>query len=110
MPMRLRRQRTRGWRMPAGAVYVGRSRGGAEIPTRGAVFQWAQRYGCWGNPYRVPADGTPPEVVAKFIALYEDDPAYRAAVWAHLRGKDLLCWCKVGEACHGAVLLTWANM
>jgi hypothetical protein len=34
MPKRIQRRRTKGWRMPEGAIYVGR-------PTR------------WGNPYRV---------------------------------------------------------
>ena len=33
MPKRIQRQRTRGWRMPEGAIYVGR-------PTR------------WGNPFQ----------------------------------------------------------
>jgi hypothetical protein len=26
-----------------------------------------------------------------------------------LRGKDLACWCKEGECCHGDVLLKLAN-
>lgn len=26
-----------------------------------------------------------------------------------LRGKDLACWCKLGEPCHGDVLLELAN-
>lgn len=45
-PKRIQRKRTKGWRIPKGAVYVGR-------PTR------------WGNPYRLTdyrfahADGTP---------------------------------------------------
>lgn len=34
MPQRIQRQRTRGWRMPQGAVYVGR-------PTK------------WGNPFKI---------------------------------------------------------
>jgi len=34
MPTRIQRRRTRGWRMPSGAVYVGRG-------------------SRWGNPYRV---------------------------------------------------------
>lgn len=42
MPERIQRRRTVGWRMPKGAVYVGR-------PTR------------WGNPYAVAPDA--PEIV-----------------------------------------------
>ncbi len=37
-PMRIQRKRTRGWRMPEGAVYVGRLANGL---------------GGWGNPYVV---------------------------------------------------------
>ena len=38
MPKRIQRHRTKGWRMPEGAIYVGR-------PT------------IWGNPYRVTRQG-----------------------------------------------------
>lgn len=42
MPERIQRQRTRGWRMPEGAVYVGRTAHGLG----------------WGNPFRVGHDVT----------------------------------------------------
>lgn len=48
VPVRVQRRRTAGWRMPAGAVYVGR-------PTR------------WGNPYR--HDGTARGRAAAHAAL-----------------------------------------
>lgn len=119
MPDRLQRRRTPGWRMPPGAVYVGR-------PTK------------WGNPYLVvPAagftDGQPGSTVVATAGgawvRHEqtwDDPmdARRAAVglfadwfrwtpqsrWvATLTGRDLACWCAPGSPCHADVLLDLAN-
>lgn len=102
MPERIQRRRTRGWTMPAGAVYVGR-------PTK------------WGNPFRV-SDGrcghpdcgadahpetTPAMAVAAFGRWATDD--YRAAVIRELRGKDLACWCPIDSACHADLLLEIAN-
>lgn len=138
MPERIQRQRTKGWRMPANAVYVGR-------PTK------------WGNPwsladvgyvyYDVPVKERRAAAVelyhrdienwAHFVS-YLDDRAARGApdindgFWAaieasgarhvgdaariELRGKDLACWCPVVDAegnrvpCHADVLLEWANV
>src|SRR5262245_27783022 len=94
MPQRLQRRRTPGWKQPAGAIYCGRGQG---------------QYGRWGNPYRVDIDGTAAECVQMFVARYEHAAAYRAAVRQELAGKDLVCWCKPGDWCHGDVLLRWAN-
>lgn len=93
-PKRIQRQRTKGWRMPEGAVYVGR-------PTD------------WGNPWRVgeviggqrlDAEA----VVTLYRGLYRlhrdqmPDPAA-------LRGRDLACWCPLDQPCHADVLLALAN-
>ena len=102
MPKRIQRKRAKGWRMPEGAVYVGR-------PTK------------WGNPFVVGKrlDTNPSVVVgnrAHAVALFRahcewvtgtaaDSP--RAA--EELRGKDLVCWCPLDEPCHADVLLEWAN-
>ncbi len=96
-PLRIQRRRAAGWRMPEGAVYVGR-------PTR------------WGNPF--PHNGTAAsraEVVAAYRDLVDTDPALRAAVRRHLAGRDLACWCPLEDAegrrlpCHADVLLAVAN-
>lgn len=97
MPRRIQRSRARGWRMPEGAVYVGR-------PT---VF---------GNPFEMTAETDRAVVVAKYRALVEamhHDPGplgtnFRAAL-AGLRGKDLACWCPLDRPCHADVLLDVAN-
>jgi hypothetical protein len=106
---RIQRQRTKGWRMPEGAVYVGR-------PSR------------WGNPYFVPGrlagrhDGivyslemgfavnTRHDSVRAFrqdVASWTD--AHRDAWLAPLRGRDLACWCPLDQPCHADVLLELAN-
>ena len=90
-PVRIQRRRARGWRMPDGAVYVGRP-------------------GRWGNPYRL--DGTAggrAAAVAAHAALLAADPALRAAVVEQLRARDLACWCPPGQPCHADTLLAIAN-
>ena len=86
-PKRIQRKRTKGWRMPEGAVYVGR---GSK----------------WGNPYRV---GTC--LIADAQAAVD---AFRANLplsldTSELRGKDLACWCPLSAACHADTLLELAN-
>lgn len=112
MPERIQRKRTAGWRMPEGAIYVGR-------PSR------------WGNPWVVHIHNSScgPELLAcpDYIADDRVDAAtkYRHAVLyplagqppvptpddirAELRGHDLACWCPLDQACHADVLLAIAN-
>src|SRR5690606_27373163 len=112
-PKRIQRKRTKGWRMPEGAVYVGR-------PT---IF---------GNPFRptlceekwlgIDENGVdyapfnPPKAAAprRAVGLYSDDLTYsfggrtkndapfREAVES-LRGKALACWCSLDQPCHADV-------
>jgi len=116
MPKRIQRKRTKGWRMPEGAVYVGR-------PTM------------FGNPVAVDERCTAKQAVqayrfflrasqAKLLrsTVYEDrTPAPMAGLgmilWREkvkralpdLRGKDLVCWCPLDKPCHADVLLQLAN-
>lgn len=109
MSARIQRQRTKGWRMPEGAIYVGR-------PTR------------WGSPFYVPGkdagrqDGTVFDIRVGVSVRTRSDSvdAYRRelenwnldslARWlAPLRGHDLACWCPLDQPCHGDVLLELAN-
>ena len=93
-PRRIQRKRTKGWRMPEGAIYVGR-------PSR------------WGNPWRV---GDPflafyPALTARTATLlFERSMDLKPAGWADpLRGHDLVCWCPLDQPCHADVLLKLAN-
>ena len=126
-PQRIQRKRTKGWKMPEGAVYVGR-------PSKwGNPFRALQRNcGCWdvedenGVTYLLAIDrhgpsgcsGTIPKRLAArdsvdlFAALYVGGRliAERSVDdLAPLRGKDLACWCPLEQPCHADVLLELAN-
>ena len=120
-PRRIQRKRRRGWRLPDGAVYVGR-------PT------------VWGNPFRVTRssdyhglpgswflmdeDGTTyhpdhdsqhsarskaVELYAERVAAGTDPRIDESRIRSELAGRDLVCWCPIGEPCHVDVLLEIAN-
>jgi hypothetical protein len=99
-PRRLQMHRTAGWRLPEGAIYVGR-------PT------------IWGNPWRVggQAHGAlgPLEAVAEYERALTraelKDRSGRPLIerLAELRGHPLACWCEPGQPCHADVLLRYAN-
>ena len=76
--------------MPEGAVYVGR-------PSR------------WGNPFPVDATTDRSAAVARFRSWLATQPELVSAARAELAGRDLVCWCPPGEACHADVLLDVAN-
>jgi len=120
VPHRIQRQRVRGWKMPVGAIYVGR-------PTIwGNPFWHAQRFagrdfslrcyrmavdGIW-NPDKLKdmPDG-PFHVACKdfgdWIKLFPYGPREEAK--RALRGKDLACWCPLDQPCHADILLEVAN-
>ncbi len=88
-PKRLKLSRRRGWRLPAGAVSVARS----------------SRY---GNPFTREQHGQDAELVLYRLHLALN-PELQAAARVELRGRDLACWCPIGEPCHADVLLDLAN-
>ena len=97
MPSRIQRRRSRGWRAPEGAVYVG----------RGSV---------WGNPWRVDPRraGSSPLVVrdraeataryCEWLTFTAEGRALAALARERLRGRTLMCWCTEGNPCHGDFL------
>lgn len=106
MPNRIQRKRTKGWRAPEGAIYVGR---GSE----------------WGNPWRV---GEPlmthtpyPDGITHYAREFVITPEIAVALYRsafeldipeavrQFRGRDLMCWCPLDSPCHADVLLEWAN-
>lgn len=135
-PRRIQRKRTKGSKLPEGAVYVG----------RGTI---------WGNPFIVGSqsgifDGKDgrglglrdqPEILVPKLSLDQCIEFYREMVTGHigpemypfahdwreafgrrirgchpsewarsvLRGKDLACFCPLDSACHADVLLEIAN-
>lgn len=108
MAKRIQRKRTKGWKMPQGAVYVG-------SPTK------------WGNPFKVwsekSLDGYMPDIAVSNFRDRIEESDYEAEqdalgvsaeitsveIKAELRGKDLACWCSLDQPCHADVLLEIAN-
>lgn len=89
MPKRIQRKRTKGFKMPANAIYVGR-------PSP------------WGNPYTLETNN-PSTAILKF-QQWAWGKALANPDWLKpLRGKDLACWCRPGEPCHADILLELAN-
>jgi len=100
-PVRIQRKRSKGWKMPANTVYVGR-------PSK------------WGNPWAIgengPMDRTPNDnegAVGLFRDMLADEElrtvcAYPSDI-TELRGKNLACWCSTDKLCHADVLLELAN-
>ena len=61
----------------------------------------------WGNPFKIGADGTREEVIAKYRDRLLASPTLLAQL-PTLRGKTLGCYCKPA-ACHGDVLAELAE-
>lgn len=125
-PQRIQLRRTKGWRKPEGAAVVAR-------PTRwGNPFAVRECRSPWCRADRLPVRHWhvyDPDAGA--CGLSEPTKAIAAAVavdWFHqavvddselvesvenivsgLRGKDLACWCPLGQPCHADVLLEVAN-
>ncbi len=94
MPVRIQRKRTKGYRLPPNAIYVGRG-------------------SRWSNPYRVgtcliPDARTAVDVFAANLPMSMD--------LSEIRGRDLACWCPLVDKdgnpfpCHADVLLEIANV
>lgn len=97
MPVRIQRQRSKGWRMPDGAVYVGR-------PTK------------FGNPFRAGCEVETHAEAAELFREWLDDgePCDEDRIdvlngLKELRGKNLACFCPLDQPCHADVLLHLAN-
>ena len=92
-PLRIQRKRTKGWRLPEGAVCVSRP-------------------GRWGNPYKASemAEPTHENAVKCFRVLVESEPETVAEIRSELKGKKLACWCPLDRPCHADVLAEVANV
>ena len=107
-PKRIQRKRTKGWRMPEGAVNV----------TRGSD---------WGNPFKVGAhlnyiedrDDTTiysrdvgPVTREMAVLLFTElvsGQGWQEQIRLELSGRDLMCYCRLDQPCHADVLLELAN-
>jgi hypothetical protein len=123
MPKRIQRQRTKGWKKPDGAVYVG----------RGSVFGnpvVCTPHGCETKPcgccpeYRCCVKVFREYVTSGIEGRGSITGSFNIGLDAlcgyprraelvrrlpELRGKDLMCWCALDKPCHADVLLELAN-
>ena len=90
-PRRVQLSRRKGSRLPPNTVVVARP-------------------SAWGNPFRIGARGikTNADAVRRFQKAFWMTEVHAAASIV-LRGKNLACWCRLGEPCHADVLLAMAN-
>lgn len=100
-PVRIQRQRTKGWRMPPNTVSV-------------------TRPGKWGNPWPIgqfgPMDrfAIDAEGAVGLFKMMLSDPEMRAGAnypvdLSPLAGKNLACFCSLSQPCHADILLDLAN-
>lgn len=126
-PIRIQRKRTKGWKMPANTVYVGRGTVFGNLsacahphnckkdfcsccPHEGDDYCCVSAYREFvfsGLEGRASVGGT----LNVAIDAMEGYP-YRTKLISRLhelRGKNLSCWCPLGKPCHADVLLELAN-
>jgi hypothetical protein len=122
-PRRIQRKRTKGWRMPEGAIYVGR------------LSKWGNPFVAhdWQASFRSVFPGRNEAAVRLYRLCLTADlrpidlddrsfmerevltlrpnflPPTLAEVRRELRGKDLVCWCPLDRPCHADVLLELAK-
>jgi hypothetical protein len=106
-PVRVQRKRTKGWRMPENTVSVARP-------------------GRWGNSWQIGSTGwtilpggfinrepheplTREQCIESFRNSTEYQLSHDPGYLAELRGKNLACFCRLDQPCHGDVLLELAN-
>lgn len=127
-PQRIQRKRTKGWRMPRGAIYVGRPTPWGNPFTVGQQYIWGARWdeiervkvGCMTHLFVKGRDKPGVPLIKLDHALTIDDVLgmYKAHILEtaghrlirdQLAGKDLCCWCALDQGCHADVLLRLAN-
>jgi len=86
LPKRIQRKRTKGWKMPPNAVYVGR-------PT------------IWGNPFEMKTEVDRIPVIMAYEEWLRGELVDRPNMLEPLKGKDLACWCPLDKPCHANVIL-----
>lgn len=106
-PQRIQLRRTKGWRLPEGAVSVAR-------PTKWGNPFWIGSNRCSGRGQtyaeeRVTDAETSVRFFREMLSITPRNYPTQAEIVAELRGRDLACWCKPGAPCHADVLLELAN-
>ena len=88
-PIRVQLSRQPGSRLPFNTVSVAR-------PSK------------WANPYSVAVHGRD-EALRLYRRWLDGMRLIQALDVEELRGRNLACWCRLDQACHGDILLDLAN-
>lgn len=118
MPVRIHRERTKGWKMPPNTVYVGRPSPWGN-PFTFPFLRWDLALHLYGEAVR---GGWDPNVLKSLTGqqvhiVYQAAERWKANLRAklgseatqHLVGQNLACWCPLDQPCHADVLLEIAN-
>lgn len=115
-PKRIQRKRTRGWKMPANTIYVGRpTKWGNPFTLEIGRDKAIRLYKLWMTRKLTPASmkGIIETLLQKQgLAIFKLQIAGAVLAKYHikeLRDKNLACWCKLGDPCHADILLELAN-
>ncbi len=125
MMQRIQRKRTKGWRMPDNALYVGRpSRWGNPLKLVGSTLCIDVRYR--GGTWAVLTGGADTDLLMHYFwVIATGHPRYRNLMnmdmqywsdhflnldWTELEGKYLACWCPLTHSnCHAEILIQLAH-
>lgn len=136
-PIRIQRKRTKGWKMPLNTVSVTRpGKWGNPFDFRRSEYCWAAlSFGCRGDrrgrqeaSVRAFREWIDPPWDRRTLQMEEQPKMGIGKRWvnlgpkiiageapskeeisAALHGKNLACFCKIGDPCHADVLLELAN-
>ncbi|MFB8122059.1 DUF4326 domain-containing protein [Streptomyces bacillaris] len=132
-PARIQRRRTKGWRKPEGAVYVGRGSrwgnpctqirmpalDGSDWEREGRLGKTSGDRHAFVHPdktvtWHLVQDATREQATAMFRDWLDQVPRLAESARTELAGRDLMCWCPLPadgqpDHCHAAVLLELAN-
>ncbi len=104
MPKRIQLKRIAGWRLPENAVKISRpGKWGNPFVITDKVHPGHMTGGCY---YAVP---TLEDALACYQEYLEKRPDLKRDAVEELAGKDLACFCREGEPCHGDILISVAN-
>src|SRR5689334_19634776 len=123
MPIRIHRQRIKGWKAPASVIYVGRptiwgnpfrpwpslykTSWGISFKSTPLFFHYKSQHDAQAEAVRMFEKwfdaniAEPGSDLYKFREIYGWHGFQMATVAPHLlRGKDLMCWCNLNDPCH----------
>lgn len=113
-PVRIQRKRIKGWRKPPNTVDVTRSTKLGNPFRVGGYFNIGKGGNGWvwleslrpDDRFTLVRDA---KHAVEMYRTYRERYPLKPAEIEELRGKNVMCWCAVGQPCHGDVLLELAN-